>query len=316
MKKIKKLFIVLLAAAMLCGVIVGLTACGGGFKVTYALPDGATGTLPASATYAQYDEFELPAVADASMPHMEQIGWKDSEGNYYGNGETFTMGGFDITLTAVFRGKEILVSYCENAANMVMAGKGDLGPSPAYTHFYADKTWTASALGKYFYSEFSGTWDLSAAGELTMKLVEQDGIIVNETVEVDTNDDRCYSWTLSHLTATMGAKYHKNHMSRYAFLSSYNAEFGTSLTVPAEPMFTMTFNGNGNAAAPAVGDAPTAVTVKAGQSITMPTNPFTREGYTFSGWQVIDSDKVTVQAGTAYTMVMWDLTVNAVWTKA
>lgn len=49
----------LLTALLVLTAAAVLSACGG-FTVTYVLPEGATGTAPASATYAQYDVFKAP----------------------------------------------------------------------------------------------------------------------------------------------------------------------------------------------------------------------------------------------------------------
>lgn len=309
MKKIRTLLICVAAAALMAASVAVFAGCGGGYKVTYLLPDGATGTLPETASYEQYAEFTVPAMTDASMPHCVQIGWNDSEGNFYENGETVVMGNSDITLTAVFQGVELAVSYCENAGNFFMPGKGDLGPTPAFTHFYADKTWEAEATGKAMYSSLAGTWDLDSGGALKMTLVTQDGRTLNEAVEIDTSDERCFSWTFSHQSDRGGSlKYHRNHISRYELIKAYNDEFGTSITLPAEPEFTLTFDANGGDGEQA------AISAKSGEEVTMPACTFTREGYVFGGWQIAASENVSANAGDKYTMVSWDLTVKAQWT--
>lgn len=73
MKRLSKALAGLLSAAMLFA----LTACGGGgITVSFALPDGASGTAPEAISGESYSEFTLPT-ADATMNNAQQTGWQD-----------------------------------------------------------------------------------------------------------------------------------------------------------------------------------------------------------------------------------------------
>ena len=316
MKAIKKIITGLLAAAFLCAAVVCLTACGG-YTVTYVLPDGASGTAPASATYAQYEEFEVPSGSDISMPHATHTGWEDSSGKFYANGSTATMGNENLTLTAVFEYNELTNSFAANPGTFLMSQGRFIGPSPAHTYFYADNTWVADAEGGSSFSHWEGTWQLSDSGALSMTLVVQDGVEKNQSVQItDAEDGKCFSFTLTHPSDRGGAmKEHVNYLSKYDFITSYNAEFGTSVPAGEEPTFTITFSANADDATGSV--AP--ITAKKGETVTLPSGDgFVREGYTFAGWTIYDYwlyDYTTnYDAGYSFPMFEHSVTATARWT--
>lgn len=310
MKRMRKLFAAALIVALICTVAVCFTACGGGYKVTYVIPSDATGTAPATATYEKYEEFKLPDVTDAAKTNSTMIGWQDAAGNFYATGSTFKMGASDMTFTAVFQGEELARSFCENPGTMNFGGRL-IGPTPAYTIFRLDKTWSADAEGVATFSHFEGTWDLTSAGVLSMKLTVQDGVTRNTDVEITSgSSDKDFTYTLTHPGDRGGLKYHVNHVSKYALIKAYNDASGSSVTLPAEPNFTVTF-ASGNASA--TGTAPTALSGKVGATLTMPACTFTRDGYTFTGWTI---DRATYAANSSYTVVSADLIATAGWKAA
>ncbi|MDD6302056.1 MAG: hypothetical protein PUA56_01920 [Bacillales bacterium] len=229
-------------------------------------------------------------------------------------------GGVDIP-TETPKKEAFYTAYCEFAGNFYMAGKGDLGPLPARTEFYEDHTWEAHATGKAMYCDFEGSWEY-ANGALTLKLLFQDGYAKegeDQVVTVDSSDDRVWSWTLSHQDDRgTGYKYHKNHASRYAFLKAMNDKLGTTEVLPAEPTFTLSFD-NGIWQSGWFGDTKVgeltgtmnSITVKAGEEITLPSCGFTRDGYTFSDYTIMDSFKTKAKAGDKFVMPEWDITVNS-----
>ena len=80
-------------------------------------------------------------------------------------------------------------------------------------------------------------------------------------------------------------------------------------SVTVSQTYTVTFaGGNG-----ATGTAPTQDPVTAGTPITLPANPFTKEGFTFAGW-LCSVDSVTYDAGASYTMTAAETTFTAQWT--
>lgn len=302
MKRLFKLLTAGLAAAML----LSLAACSSGYKVNYVLPSGATGSAPAATAHEPYEQVTVPSV-DSDLNGAPQTGWTDASGNFYVNGSNFSMGSMDMTLTAVYEAKTVAQSFCENPGtfDMTAMGKGLIGPTPAYTIFYADNTWTADAEGEACFSHFEGTWALSGSGELSMTLTVQDGVERNTPVEI-TSDGKTFTYTLTHPGDRGGMKYHVNHISAYALINAYNEVTGSSVAVPAEPIFTVTFAGGKD---DATGSTP-AASGKLGETITMPECGFTREGAEFTGWSV---DSATYQSGDSFTIQGYDVTVTAKW---
>lgn len=299
MKRFSKTLILVLSAALLL-----LTAaCSSGCKVTFALPDGATGSVPAAQSYEPYAQVTMPSV-DSTLNGASQIGWKDASGNFYTNGSTFSMGSMEMTFTAVYQAKMIAQSFCENPGTMNFGGRL-IGPTAAYTLFYADGTWTADAEGVACFSHFEGTWSLSNDGALSMVLVEQDGVQRNTNVEIS-SDGKTFTYTLTHPGDRGGMKNHVNHISAYALITAYNAATGSSVAAPAEPTFTVSFAAGKDGA---VGTTPS-LSGKLGEEITMPACGFTCEGTEFTGWTV---DSVTYQPGDAFTIQGYDVTVTAGW---
>ncbi len=218
---------------------------------------------------------------------------------------------------------EIYKSYCEFAGNMFMSGKGDLGPLPAETIFYTDYTWTAEATGKAMYSDFRGSWSYSSSTGLAMKLLEQDGVAKegeDQIVVIDSSDERIWSWTLSHPDDRgTSMKYHNNHMSRYNFLKAYNEKLNKIETLPTEPTFKLTFdNGiykSGWTGETKVGELTGEMSMvlegHVGDQVTLPSCGFTREGYTFTNYTIVDGVKTTAEVGSKYTIRDYDMVIRS-----
>lgn len=302
MKRLFKLLTAGLAAVLL----LSLAACSSGYKVSYTLPEGATGSAPASTAHEPYEQVAVPS-ADSTLNGAPQTGWTDASGNFYANGSSFSMGSMDMALTAVYQAKTIAQSFCENPGtfDMTAMGKGLIGPTPAYTIFYADNTWTADAEGEACFSHFEGTWALSDGGELSMTLTVQDGVERNTPVEI-TSDGKTFTYTLTHPGDRGGMKYHVNHISAYALITSYNEATGSSVAAPAEPVFTVTFESGKDDAA----GTTASLSGKLGDTVAMPECGFTREGADFTGWSV---DSATCQPGDSFTIQGYDVTVTAKW---
>lgn len=314
-----KRMIRMLSAVMALTIILALAGCSSGPKVIYTLPEGATGTAPSSQACKEYDSVEVPAI-DSTLNGAPQVGWKDVNGKVYANGDVVTVGSADLTLTAAYQANVIAKSFCENPGTMNFGGRF-IGPSAAYTVFYADKTWTADANGVACFSHFEGTWDLSQDGQLSMILVEQDGVQANAPVEV-TYDGKTFTYTLTHPGDRGGTKYHTNHISAYQLITAYNAATGAAVTAPEEPTFTISFEaGNENA------EGKTAsISGKLGETVVLPDCGFTTEGATFAGWQCTvfteDSERgllvetVTLQPGENLEILCYDMVVTAAWNEA
>lgn len=299
--------------------VLALSACSSGPKVTFVLPEGATGTAPAGGSYKEYAEVTLPAV-DSALNGATQSGWVDASGNYYANGSTICMGSMDMKFTAVYEASVIAESFCENPGTMNFGGRL-IGPTAAYTKFYADKTWSADANGVACFSHFEGTWDLTADGKLSMVLVEQDGVVRNEALEIS-SDGKTFTYTLTNPGDRGGLKYHVNHISAYALISAYNKAAGASVAEPAEPEFTVTFASgredfSGETAA---------VSGKLGEKITLPACGYTTESANFTGWKcTVITEKgenglfvgsATLQPGDTLEILGYDVVVTASWDDA
>lgn len=302
-----------------------MIGCGSsGYKVSFVLPDGASGTAPKAQAYETYTQVTVPSV-DSVLNGNPQSGWKDMSGNYYANGTTFSMGSMDITLTAVYEAQVVAESFCENPGTMNFGGRL-IGPTAAYTIFRSNKTWTADAEGVASFSHFEGTWDISADGKLSMILVEQDGVERNTPLEI-TDDGRGLTYTLTHPGDRGGMKYHVNHITAYQLMSGMNEVGGGSYTLPEAPKFELTlakgtpgggggggWGGGGGAAAPAVevtGET-SGVSGVVGEGVALPPCGYAAEGYTFSGWTY---DGTTYQPGESFKVLPFDVTLTASWKK-
>ena len=313
-----------LSAAFLVLAVTVLASCASGNKVIFVLPEGATGIAPKAQSYETYAQVTLPSI-DSTLNGNPQSGWKDVSGNYFANGATFAMGSMDVTFTAVYDAQVVAESFCENPGTMNFGGRL-IGPTAAYTIFLSDKTWTADAEGVACFSHFEGTWDLTDDGNLSMTLVEQDGVQRNTPVEI-TDDGRSFTYTLTHPGDRGGLKYHVNHITAYELMSGLN-KLGDSYTVPEAPVFELTLGagtpggggggfggfGGGAPAAPAVevsGETPS-VSGAIGEAVVLPECGYSCEGFTFGGWTY---DGTTYQPGETFTILPADLTLNASWVK-
>lgn len=321
MKKFAKIITVALAAALMSMTAVMLTACGG-LTVTFELPDGISGTTPAAVSCEAYGQITLPDVTDAeTASYLKFAGWEDPSGTLYAAGSKFNVGSESVTLKAAFRGYELITSYCENPGTISMSQGRFIGPTPAYTVFNSDGTWTADAYGGAIEGHFKGTFDISSDGKLKVVIGVQDGITKNEEITV-TDEGRTFGFTLSHPGDSANSiKNHKNHVSKHHLIKAWNAARGTSIAVPDEPEFTMTFRGVasrvmfGNVI-PSPQDAEGSmdtITAKVGQELTLPECGYTRAGYKFDGWQILDGETTTAKAGEKYIMVSCDVYIEAMW---
>ncbi len=320
MKKLQKIFSLAVALVMICV----MAGCGGGseHKITFVLPEGASGKAPAAISCETYSQVTLPSV-DSTLDGNPQNGWKDMSGNFFVNGASFSMGSMDMTFTAVYEAQVVGQSFCENPGTMNFGGRL-IGPTAAYTVFRSDKTWTADAEGVACFSHFEGTWDLGTDGKLSMMLVEQDGVQRNTPVEI-TDDGRSFTYTLTHPGDRGGLKYHVNHITAYELMSGMN-KMGGSYTLPEAPVFEVRLEkgraggggggwGGGGAAAPTVeitGET-AAVSGAIGEGVVLPPCGYTCEGYTFSGWTY---DGVTYQPGETFKVLPFDVALSASWAKA
>lgn len=310
-----------LSLALTVLMVLLLAACGSGIKVSFVLPDGATGTAPKAQAYQPYAEVTLPSV-DSTLNGDPQTGWTDASGKFYANGATFSMGSIEMSFTAAYEAQVVATSFCENPGTMNFGGRL-IGPTAAYTVFRSDKTWTADADGVACFSHFEGTWDFQD-GKLSMILTVHDGVERNEPVEI-TDDGRSFTYTLTHPGDRGGMKYHVNHISAYE-LASGLAAIGQSVTIPEAPTFTLTLEagtpgggGGGGWGAPAAPSPAVEVTGttdpvsgKIGEAVTLPECGYAAEGYTFAGWTY---DGTTYQPGESFTILPTDLVLSASWTK-
>lgn len=306
----------ILSAVLAAAMLFALAGCSSGPKITYTLPEGASGSAPSAQVCKEYDTVTLPAI-ESALGTAVQNGWTDASGNFYANGSTITIGSADIRLTAAYQASVIAESFCENPGTMNFGGRL-IGPTAAYTLFYADKTWTADAQGVACFSHFSGTWDLSQDGQLSMVLVEQDGVQRNTPLDVSF-DGKTFTYTLTHPGDRGGMKNHVNHISAYTLINAYNQAAGASVTVPEEPVFTISFEAGRD---DSTGSTPS-VSGKLGESVVLPDCGFSCEGATFAGWKcTVITEKsdnglfvgtATLQPSDSLEIYGYDTVVTATW---
>ncbi|MCL2397627.1 MAG: InlB B-repeat-containing protein, partial [Defluviitaleaceae bacterium] len=91
-------------------------------------------------------------------------------------------------------------------------------------------------------------------------------------------------------------------------VTAANARTGV-VNVELEPLFTATFNGNGN-----TGGNMNSVAIQGGRNWTIPANAFTRTNHIFTGWNTLaDGTGQAFPAGHAFTNVRENITLFAQW---
>lgn len=114
-----------------------------------------------------------------------------------------------------------------------------------------------------------------------------------------------YSRTHSAQTITLKTTINRSGASYHAGTSTGS----TTITIPAKPSYTVSFNANGGSGAPA------AQTKWYGETLTISSTKPTRTGYTFKGWATsASSTTVSYASGASYTGNA-ALTLYAVWQK-
>ena len=329
MKSIKKWIASALAVGLISAALASFTGCGGGISVSFALPEGYTGNVPAAVKAEEYGQVTLPDLSDVKVePYLRFAGWEDATGKLYSAGSTFNIGSDSVTLTAAFQGYELITANCENPGTISMSQGRFIGPTPANTIFYSDGTWTADAYGGAIEGHFKGTYSITSTGDLDMILVEQDGIVKNEKVAI-TKTDRTFDFTLAHPGDSANSmKYHKNHVSMYTLIDGWNKSHNTSIPLPEVPYFTISFRGVASKfmfgmfipnPQDTVGEmAP--VTLRDGEAFVLPQPAYTREGYKFKYWQILDGQVFQsdgnvnhMNPGETYIMTSADIYIEGVW---
>ena len=166
---------------------------------------------------------------------------------------------------------------------------------------YAPAVFTYSAAGSTL-----GDFDVSdSSGELTIIRHGSDVAIPGSGAEL----------TLAFTAASAGTGTFtlsevKVSEAETANTDASEATVSGTPSVTVSQTYTVTFVGGEGA----TGTAPTQDPVTAGTTITLPANPFTKDGYTFAGWKC-SVDETVYDAGASYPMTAADTTFTAQWTE-
>ncbi|MBC2727058.1 InlB B-repeat-containing protein [Desulfosporosinus sp.] len=302
------------------------------YTVTFTGGTEATGTIPIQVATAENGTFALPANTFARTGYTFAA-WSDGSATYNA-GSTYTMPAKGVIFTA---------QWTENAPNTynvtLRGGTGATGVVPIHAATAAGDTFALPAnpftrTGYTFTGWNDGTTTYSAGATYTMP-----ANAVRFTAQWIENTATTYTVTFTGGTEATGEAPTQaatgangtfalpaNTFAKtgYTFAgwndgrTTYDA--GTTYTMPANAVtftaqwtvdaadtYTVTFIGG----AGATGVAPTQAATAENGTFQLPTNTFTKTGYTFAGWS---DGSTTYDAGTTYTMPANAVTFTAQWT--
>lgn len=152
----------------------------------------------------------------------------------------------------------------------------------APTSFYGDKTFVCALKSFMASASVSGTWDYAQDTGLTMEI---DGT----AIEIS-NDGGMITFDVP-----LAGSVAPNAIAQYDLVTAYNDYFGEKLDAGEQPSFKLTF---ASGSEKATGSDPAELTLRRGETLTLPDNPYTAEHMSFDGWTIAGA---TYPAGSEYT---------------
>ncbi|EHQ88486.1 InlB B-repeat-containing protein [Desulfosporosinus youngiae] len=302
------------------------------YTVTFVGGTGATGTAPTQAATGANGTFALPANTFTKTGYTF-AGWNDGT-TTYDAGATYTMPANDVTFTA---------QWTADAPNTYtvtfIGGTGATGTAPTQVATGANGTFAlpANPFAKTGYTfagwsdgsttynagttytmpaenvTFTAQWTANAPDTYTITFIGGAGATGVAPIQAATGANGTFAlpantfekagytfagWSDGTTTYDVGATY---------TMPANDITFTAQWTADAPNTYTVTFIGG----AGAIGVAPTKTVTTAASIVVLPTNPFTKAGYTFAGW---NDGTTTYDAGATYTMPANDVTFTAQWT--
>ncbi len=295
MKLFKNLAALCLAALMVLG-------AGGSL-----LPDLGTAVTAEAATKSNYD-FSIWFESDSDEFDGPDI---DTEIKYYDEDDDLPLDVpdvDDIFDDDDYDGWTFRYWWCEETEEKIYAGNTITDVDDDKYHFYA--VWRDEDEGD---GDFEITYKIGEAGDADNVVKYSDGDFVAPKVSKIFDEDEYDGWDFDCWEITRGDSDYKGETYDAGDTipeEAFNDDDEITLTAQWEEnddACTVKYS-SGNSKA--TGTNPTTQTVDYGDSVTLPSNPYTLSGYTFAGWDVNGTVK---KAGDKIT-VKDDLTIKATWT--
>ena len=295
------------------------------YTLTYYGNENTEGDPPVAQTLDYGESISLPGAGDLLKIGYHFTGWDVAaagSGSNYPAGSTFTMGDADEELYAQWSIGDFTVSFDSRGGGAVDSqtvqyeGLITEPSSPLRTGY--------SFEGWYQEQECQNIWDFA-----------NDIVLGNTTLYAN--------WTINQYTVNFDSK-------GGTAVDAQTVDYGSTLTLPAEPVkegytfagwfkeidcttpwlfasdtvsedrtlfagwtendYTISFNKND---AGAVGSMPTQ-TITLGETETLLTNSFSKEGWSFAGWAATSNGTVAYADRAPYTMEIGDVELFAKWT--
>ena len=288
------------------------------YTVTFALGSHAApgAQTPAQMTAEENEQIILPA-AVAAAEGWSFAGWTDSSTTYEA-GESYTVTK-NVTLTAVWNVIRVAVRFDANGGTGTMAedafnwGDNYRFPAPAFTapagmEFFG---WSPDRVTIYDTAISVGGYRAFISGNaITFYAVWREIAPVEYTVTFDIGAHAASgAQAPAPITAEAGAEITlpmpPAAEERWEFfgwgLDGYRYDPGETYVVTSDVTFTaiwalimpelpetypLTFYSGVYSGSGITGETPAAQQVEVGETVTLPASPWSREGYTFSGWKV------------------------------
>ena len=301
------------------------------YAVTYAKgADEATGEAPASVQKAQGEKFNLPANPFTYAGH-EFAGWSDGAQTYAANAE-YTMPAKAVAFTAQWAALHTVTVDPNNGEEPAeyTVRNGEKFTAVLETPVHPDgktfRYWAAN--GSEYNFDKAVTGDIELTAEYAWKITFNAGEGASGTVE----PQWVKIWMPNRPIVLPGGTGLSNLGKAFAGWNDGNQTYaaGESYVGSGNVTFTAVWNDDdtdynvtfySGSFSGVTGENPSDMTKKAGETIVLPQNPYTKPHHTFAGWKFqryleeswVDIDNTVVQAGGSYAMPAYNIRITALW---
>ncbi len=301
------------------------------YAVTYAKgADEATGEAPASVQKAQGEKFNLPANPFTYAGH-EFTGWSDGAQTYAANAE-YTMPAKAVAFTAQWAALHTVTVDPNNGEEPAeyTVRNGEKFTAVLETPVHPDgktfRYWAAN--GSEYNFDKAVTGDIELTAEYAWKITFNAGEGASGTVE----PQWVKIWMPNRPIVLPGGTGLSNLGKAFAGWNDGNQTYaaGESYVGSGNVTFTAVWNDDdtdynvtfySGSFSGVTGENPSDMTKKAGETIVLPQNPYTKPHHTFAGWKFqryleeswVDIDNTVVQAGGSYAMPAYNIRITALW---
>ena len=318
--------------------VFAITACGEEDvqpPVTYAVTyvkgaDEATGEAPASAQKEEGAKFNLPA-NPFTYTGYEFAGWSDGAQTYAANAE-YTMPAKAVAFTAQWAALHTVTVDPNNGEEPAeyTVRNGEKFTAVLETPVHPDgktfRYWAAN--GSEYNFDKAVTGDIELTAEYAWKITFNAGEGASGTVE----PQWVKIWMPNRPIVLPGGTGLSNLGKAFAGWNDGNQTYaaGESYVGSGNVTFTAVWNDDdtdynvtfySGSFSGVTGENPSDMTKKAGETIVLPQNPYTKPHHTFAGWKFqryleeswVDIDNTVVQAGGSYAMPAYNIRITALW---